>query len=367
MSCYSRFALGFTSKRRVAALSDAAFRLWVSSISYAREQLTDGRIETSDLSLIPRGGKQKTWKKSQVFELVSSGLWRETGAGSWLIDDYDGWQESAEKVREKRQKARDRMAGVRANSQRTESERSRDVLSTTSYIIDHVSSDLASEIQGGPGGIEDSPRAANDLGPEPVRNPSEPAVVDASPPSGTRSAPPPPENASTGQPGARVPPRLASELEKWPITERVQWLLAQYSHERDQWAPQNWPESQAALKSFHDATGRVGEKLSSYSRCKSTRGVLELYASGRTQAEVCEGIKFVCESDWWRGKVQDGEKLSLGSITPHMFNMAQPGNPVTGPAKAKPQPKMGEPGWRRQPDGNVSVYDFLVPMEANSA
>lgn len=118
---YSRFALGFTGKRRVAALSDAAFRLWVSAIDYSRDQLTDGRIETLDLKLIPRGSSGE-WLSKHVDELVSSGLWVKISDSSWAIEDYDGWQDLSQKVREKREKARSRMKDVRANKTRTKSE-----------------------------------------------------------------------------------------------------------------------------------------------------------------------------------------------------------------------------------------------------
>jgi hypothetical protein len=147
---FSRFALGFTGKRRVARLSDVAFRLWVSSIDHSREQLTDGRIEAIDLKLIPRGDSGE-WQDEHIEELVEAGLWTRLGDNVWQIDDYLGWQDSAEKVRDKRDKARERMKSVRANKQRTDDERSR-VVRSGRVITPNSSCDSVIEISGGLGG-----------------------------------------------------------------------------------------------------------------------------------------------------------------------------------------------------------------------
>lgn len=139
---YSRFAIGFSRHRKVARLSDAAFRLWASAIDYAREQLTAGELEPQDIDALPRVPTGK--KRSEaIAEIVAVGLWEEVD-GVHVIHDFDDWQDSPDEVRQKQAAARERMRRVRAtrslpvraNTERTSPE----VLLTTSH-----SSDLDSE------------------------------------------------------------------------------------------------------------------------------------------------------------------------------------------------------------------------------
>ncbi len=158
---FSRFAVGFTRKRRVHALSDAAFRLWTSSIDYAREELTDGEIDSFALRRIPSKGGAFGWTKRVVQELIDAGLWEQKSNTCWQIVDFLGWQDSASKVRRKREQARDRMREVRANrkqnEKRTSGERSNEVRNG-----DHLSSSLLSS-KGGVGGDGDLPTRAKHL------------------------------------------------------------------------------------------------------------------------------------------------------------------------------------------------------------
>jgi hypothetical protein len=121
---YSRFAIGFTRNRKVFALSDAAFRLYVSAIDWAREQKTNGVVVDTDLPAIAR--LPKRWGPV-VDELVNQDLWEVTLLG-WQIHDFLIWQDSAQQVNEKQARARERMRRVRANSERTDDARSREVL-----------------------------------------------------------------------------------------------------------------------------------------------------------------------------------------------------------------------------------------------
>lgn len=111
---HTRFALGFPRNRKVARLSDAAFRLWASAMDLAREQLLDGALIAADLDLVPRcpTGKART---ALVDELVNAGLWEKTTTG-WQIHDYLDWQDSAAKVKQKQAAARERMRSVRENN-----------------------------------------------------------------------------------------------------------------------------------------------------------------------------------------------------------------------------------------------------------
>lgn len=123
---HTRFALGFPRHRKVFALSDVAFRLWISAMDHARDQGRDGSLEPIDLDLIPRCPPAGKKRDAVVAELVSVGLW-DTTSGGWQIHDYLDWQDGSEAVREKRARARERMRAVRANKSRTSETRSSEV------------------------------------------------------------------------------------------------------------------------------------------------------------------------------------------------------------------------------------------------
>jgi len=73
----------FPSHRKVALLSDRAFRLYVSALCWASENLTEGRILDRELSLVARVRGAKTAAK----ELEEARLWDRV-AGGWEIHDY---------------------------------------------------------------------------------------------------------------------------------------------------------------------------------------------------------------------------------------------------------------------------------------
>lgn len=93
-------------------LSDAAFRLWSTSIDYAREQLTGGEIEAIDIDALPRAPTGKR-RDDAVAELESVELWEKLEEGAWQIHDFHDWQDSPEKVKQKKADARERMRRVR--------------------------------------------------------------------------------------------------------------------------------------------------------------------------------------------------------------------------------------------------------------
>jgi hypothetical protein len=90
-----RFDDDFTDKDRIFALSDGAFRLWVSVVAYCNRKLTDGYVDKVRLpTLVPR------YRPALATELVKSGLLVDRGE-QLEVDDYLSFQPSAEKVREK--------------------------------------------------------------------------------------------------------------------------------------------------------------------------------------------------------------------------------------------------------------------------
>ncbi|MFG2225352.1 hypothetical protein [Streptomyces sp. NPDC048644] len=73
----------FPSHRKVALLSDKAFRLYVSGLCWVSENLTEGKILDRELKVISRIRGPKT----AAAELVDAGLWERIPDG-YLIHDY---------------------------------------------------------------------------------------------------------------------------------------------------------------------------------------------------------------------------------------------------------------------------------------
>lgn len=108
---------------KVAGLSDRAFRVWIHSLCYASEFLTDGLLPVAFM---------RTVKQSVIYELVSAGLWLKDGDGSITIHDYLEHQTPRSRVedqriaaRERRKKSYQQSPIVRANNSETNSERNR--------------------------------------------------------------------------------------------------------------------------------------------------------------------------------------------------------------------------------------------------
>lgn len=87
---------------KVAALSDAAFRLWVAGLAHCQELLTDGLIHVSVLhSLGVR------YHGRLVQELATADLWEplEDRTG-WRVHDYLAWNDSKENIEKRRERWR---------------------------------------------------------------------------------------------------------------------------------------------------------------------------------------------------------------------------------------------------------------------
>jgi hypothetical protein len=98
----------FPSHRKVALLSDRAFRLHVSAICWCSENLTDGRITNRELSLITRIRGVKATAK----QLEDAGVWDRTEDG-WAIHDYLDFNPSRDQVLAERKKNAERQEKFR--------------------------------------------------------------------------------------------------------------------------------------------------------------------------------------------------------------------------------------------------------------
>jgi len=78
---------------KVAGLSDRAFRVWIQSLCYASEFLTDGVLPPVFVNTVPSKVRA---------ELFAAGLWCINGGGGISIHDYLGHQSSKDEVTRRR-------------------------------------------------------------------------------------------------------------------------------------------------------------------------------------------------------------------------------------------------------------------------
>lgn len=98
----------FPSHRKVALLSDRAFRLHISAICWCAENLTDGRIADRELPLVAHVRNIKATAK----QLEEAGVWDRTDDG-WVIHDYLDYNPSREQVLAERKKNAERQEKFR--------------------------------------------------------------------------------------------------------------------------------------------------------------------------------------------------------------------------------------------------------------
>lgn len=88
----------FPTHRKVALLSDRAFRLYVSALCWSSENLTEGKINDRELTLIAR---VRDMKKT-AGELQSARLWDRVDDG-WMIHDFLEYNPDRAKVKADRE------------------------------------------------------------------------------------------------------------------------------------------------------------------------------------------------------------------------------------------------------------------------
>lgn len=99
----------FPIHRRIAGLSDGAFRLHVAAICWCARNLTDGYVAAVDVEHVSR--MRRPWR--QVDELVAAGTWHVVDGG-WSIHDYLEYQPSKAQVEQERKARAERQARWRA-------------------------------------------------------------------------------------------------------------------------------------------------------------------------------------------------------------------------------------------------------------
>ena len=100
-----KFDDGYADHRKVAGLSDGAFRLHTAGILHCGRHLTDGFVEAAEVPRLVR-----VYRKRALLELVDRGLWIPQADLGYVIHDYLQWNDTAEKVLKRRADAAKRKA-----------------------------------------------------------------------------------------------------------------------------------------------------------------------------------------------------------------------------------------------------------------
>lgn len=111
----------FPQHRKVAPLSDAAYRHHDTAMCWAACEGTDGHIPANIPATLTRAPQGKALRKV-IGELVDAGLWEQNQDGSWEIHDFLEYNPSAAEVAAKAEQASDagRRAGKASAAKRAE-------------------------------------------------------------------------------------------------------------------------------------------------------------------------------------------------------------------------------------------------------
>lgn len=103
---------GYTRHPKIAALSDAAFRLWAGGNDYSDSLLTDGIIlktALQDRSIAAKSSPKLLAELTRILPPYRVGLWEDQG-DHYLIHDYLDWNDSREVIQASRARSRERAA-----------------------------------------------------------------------------------------------------------------------------------------------------------------------------------------------------------------------------------------------------------------
>ena len=103
-----RLSVRYPHNRKVRPLSDAAFRLHVELMCWAKGEGTNGLIDAENMEVFGRTKARG--------ELVKRGLLEDAGNGDWAIHDYEEWQDLDADTEVRR--ARQSKGGTKGNHDR---------------------------------------------------------------------------------------------------------------------------------------------------------------------------------------------------------------------------------------------------------
>lgn len=284
---------------KYAPLSDAAFRLAIQANLWAREMTSDGFVPRNMLPSIVRFGGRRLQRAIEELETAGApvhaeGIWKADGqADGWWIHDFQDYgapsqrndsheAHSAQNAFAERSRVNAELSRKRAEAgRRGGMSRRPPPLAVVPATAEAIASKLPSKIESKVASFASSKVQANpskSLDLDPKSNPE-------------RTPPKPPEakhqaNASS-KPEAKVDCDVSIELP--PIAERAVRFQRDRLSAEAQWGPvQQWPEMIALWSAFETAWGRKDEPR--HGNDPRVRCVIQLYASGRSEAELVKAI-----------------------------------------------------------------------------
>ena len=287
----------FHRHRKVAPLSDAAFRLHVTVMLECSNQLTDGRIDCALVPTLPRAPRTL---KRVTDELERAGLWHRDG-DAWVVHDFLDWNPPAQDVLRKREAARERMRRARNSKppprnpeptperDRNQQVSSQDVRANTS-------------------------RSSPNPVPVPVPVPDPKAAeADPRPPAGSDPTPSGVQQRQRHEESLEEPevaerpsrPRNREQALQVPIRERAQ-VLVDEEHLESWLEPHRWPEVLELGERFAAALGWTRPRMT---RASDARRLVHLLAAFDA-AELDRAVEAAPGDDW----LTTGRK-GLGSLS----------------------------------------------------
>lgn len=107
MTTWIKIYNSMPSHPKVLAAGERAAWLFVCGLCYANEHLTDGFLPRHSLAILAPSVSHSTTRSRLAARLVATGLWQEVAHG-WLINDYVEFQRTADEIRDRRRKDRER-------------------------------------------------------------------------------------------------------------------------------------------------------------------------------------------------------------------------------------------------------------------
>ena len=101
---YARLYCNILRNAKAVERSDLAWRVYVSSFAWCRDEGNDGHVPPGAL-LVLAPGRTKAKLHAAAGELVDAGLWEVNGNG-WIIHDYLERQDGSEAIAANRDRAR---------------------------------------------------------------------------------------------------------------------------------------------------------------------------------------------------------------------------------------------------------------------
>lgn len=113
---YVKIDDGIFRNPKVVQISSSAKLIYIASICYCGQSLTDGFIPTNAARMLAADAGV-SYSARFINELLSAGLWDEV-RGGYAVHDYLAYNESAQKVQAKKDAARERMNQRRSHDVR---------------------------------------------------------------------------------------------------------------------------------------------------------------------------------------------------------------------------------------------------------